>query len=240
MSNDDRFSADDHYTMRPAKKSSGGRWVFGIVGCVVAAVFAPFLLMCGCCGGLMQWGMNEKGKEMIAAVEADETFQAEIGQDATASINWSASMSAGEDIMVFDVSGEKGSGQIFVHEPGDIIEKIVLHKGSEEWDLTFDPEMVNESSMDAEMVAAIEGDATIQKEIGAITICQMDLGESIKEDDPDVFVYTIVGDKGRGEISAKFDDDDQIIWAKLKKDGQTYDLKLWTPLGEIENELDKL
>lgn len=240
MSNDDRFTVDDHYSMgTPRKRSSGSGWVFGIVGCVVAAVFAPFLLVCGCCGGLMQWGMNEKGREILAAVEEDETFKAEIGERASATINWSDSVSAGTDVMVYDVSGENGSGQIYVHESFDVVVSIVLHKGEDEWDLNFDSEMLNEPEIDEEMAAAIEDDPAIKEQIGRVTKCQMDLGESIKEDDG-VYVYNIVGDKGKGTITATFDDDQELISAKLNKDGQTFELKVKSPLGEITDEMEKL
>ncbi|EAQ78727.1 hypothetical protein [Blastopirellula marina] len=227
MSNDDRFSAEDHYSTRPPKKSSGAGWIFGVSGCVFFAVMAPFLLVCGCCGGLMQWAMNEEANQIAAAVQGDETFQAEIGEVSASSINWSASIAAAdEDVFVYDVSGDKGSGQLHVHEKGEWPERIVLHKGDQQWDLEFDPEDLQDLSLDPELVEAIEDDPTIQTEIGGIIHCDMNLSASIEEEEADVFVYDIVGEKGSGKITVEFDDDDKIIWAMLAKEGRIIDLKI--------------
>ncbi|UUO05757.1 hypothetical protein M4951_20575 [Blastopirellula sp. J2-11] len=226
MSNDDRFSADDHYSARPAKKSSGAGWIFGVSGCVLFAVMAPFLLVCGCCGGLMQWAMNEEANQIAAAVQSDETFQAEIGEVSSCTINWSESMGAGDDVFVYDVSGDKGSGQLHVYEEGDVPERIVLHKGDQQWDLDFDPDDLRDLSLDPELVKAIEGDPAIQTEIGGIIQCDMNLSASIQEEEANVFVYDIVGEKGSGQITVEFDDDDKIMWAMLTKEGRVIDLKI--------------
>ncbi|MCC9604258.1 hypothetical protein LOC68_00010 [Blastopirellula sp. JC732] len=226
MSSGDRFSVDDPFSPRPPKKSSGGGWFFGIGGCIVAAVALPTLLVCGCCGGLVQWAMNERAKEIVAAVEKDETFREEIGKVSSSSINWSASMAAGDDVFVYDVTGDKGSGQLYVHEPGDDVESIDLHKGSKEWALEFDAESLSDWGNDPQVMSAIEGDPTIEKMLGTISKCEMNLTASMGEDDPNIFVYDVEGDKGSGQVLIEFNDDEDIVSAKLKKDGQEIDLKV--------------
>ncbi|TWT33399.1 hypothetical protein [Blastopirellula retiformator] len=227
MSNDDRFTVNDPYAQPPRKKSSGAGWIFGIGGCIVAAVFAPFLLVCGCCGGLMQWAMNQRAEMIATAVEGDETLRQEIGDVSSCSINWSGSMSAGDDVFVFDVSGDKGSGSLYVHEAGDDVEKIVLHKGDEEWELTFDPEMLKDDwTTDPEVTELIDNNPSIRQEIGEIEKCEMNLGDSISEDDPNLYIYDIVGDKGRGQLEVMFDDDDEIVGVTLKKEGKDFELNL--------------
>ena len=102
-------------TMQPAPKKSN-TWLWILLGVGGVAVL-------GCCGcaGIAWWGMGA-GMNMVAqqirpGLENDPVVQQHIGEIETFDWNLMATgeateKSTGEDVMVWDVKGSKGSGQI--------------------------------------------------------------------------------------------------------------------------------
>lgn len=101
----------------PAPRSSGMKivWIllgaFGVLG----------LVCCGGCAFFGFWGMN-KGAELIAQALSDAPAVKEhIGEIESASINYTATAEYkeqypdAENLVVVDVKGSKGSGQLIVN-----------------------------------------------------------------------------------------------------------------------------
>lgn len=125
----------NNYQSGDNRAGNGRRYFF--VGCIVASVVTPIVLGFICCGGLVAFGLNEFAKEVVASVEDDPTFQREIGEDATASINWGHLFSDDEEMdqFFFNVEGENGSGMVEVIDGSTTIEKATLHKDGRKWEL---------------------------------------------------------------------------------------------------------
>ncbi|MCC9604427.1 cytochrome c oxidase assembly factor 1 family protein [Blastopirellula sp. JC732] len=223
---DDRFVVEDHVPPNsPQTKSSGGigRW---ILGCVFAAILTPFLLTCGCCGAVLVIGGNRVAQDAVAAVQNDPTFQAEIGKNASASIDYGNFLAEGSDKKVFNVTGENGSGKLKASYVGDFVISMVLEKDGKSWDLQVEDPDPSEYSVDDSFLVDIEDSPVLQAELGEIKHLEHSFRGTLRDDDLNAFHYEVVGEKGRGRITSYLNDDGDLESAKLEIGQRVVDLKV--------------
>ena len=145
-------SAPDQFGQPAQKSSHTWLWVLGIIGGV-------FLLGGMLCCGLMFYAWNQTSAlvatEAVKEFADDPTFVEKIGTVQSAEMNLGEAMteSTKEDAvsaMVFDISGDKGSGKIVLRtndQTGQTTAKLILSNGQE-----YDLEMTNEfEDLDAEL-----------------------------------------------------------------------------------------
>ena len=116
--------------MPPPKKSYWWVWLLGALG-------VGGLIVCGCCGAVMWMGFNEFNKAMQQEVAGHPAIQEHIGEIESTSMDFMASAEAtekqggGNNIIVMDVKGSKGSGELVGVQnpngtPGNMFSKIDL------------------------------------------------------------------------------------------------------------------
>jgi hypothetical protein len=97
---------------QPPKKSNALWWILGIIG--VATVGGALL----CCGGIyfmIRFGTQVVGDQVKLAVGTDPAIQEHIGTISDIGMNLTATGAAGGgNTIVFDIKGDKGSGQLEV------------------------------------------------------------------------------------------------------------------------------
>lgn len=104
----------------PPRKSNIWLWI--LLGAGGAAV----LVCCGCAGfGWIGWnvGTGVLGTELVKQLNADAAAQQELGTVSSATLDLMATSKATQDadgrsVMVFQVKGEKASGQVHAEQAG--------------------------------------------------------------------------------------------------------------------------
>lgn len=80
-----------------------------------------------CCGGLFHLGVGYFADGIWQKVESDPRFTAHVGQVKKHRMEYGASFSADEDVIVFDVDGTKWSGQVTVkYSDADVGDEQIL------------------------------------------------------------------------------------------------------------------
>jgi len=92
---------------KPEKKSNWLIWVLALVG-------GGGLMMCICCGGFMYFSVSVLNQAIIDGYQNHELVQEHIGTISSCTPNLEAT--GDQEGMVFDVVGDKGSGQIIVDQ----------------------------------------------------------------------------------------------------------------------------
>ena len=69
---------------------------------VLAIVAVVGLLGCGCCGGLLYWGMELDTQQMADAVRNDPNVQQELGGIEKINYNWIKTGEANNETFVYD------------------------------------------------------------------------------------------------------------------------------------------
>lgn len=102
----------DGMNQPPKKSNSTLWWVLGIIG--VISVGGALV----CCGGIyfmVRFGTQVVGDQVKLAISADPVIQEHVGTISEINMNLTATGAAGgNNKIVFDVKGEKGSGQLEV------------------------------------------------------------------------------------------------------------------------------
>lgn len=95
----------------PPKKSSGlFFWLFLLVAVLGGGVL---LLCCGGGGGLIYFGTQVMGKQVAEALRGNPVIQEHIGEIQSCEVDFVASSAhEGQDTMVFNIKGTKGSGTL--------------------------------------------------------------------------------------------------------------------------------
>ena len=105
------YNSGGYLSDPPPKKSSNTLlWVLGILGVLGLGGLAV------CCGGgymMYSWGTNMIAQEMQPRIENDPAVQEHIGEIQSMSFDFGATQQRqADEVMVFSVSGTKGSGQV--------------------------------------------------------------------------------------------------------------------------------
>ncbi len=121
---------------QPPKWSNAWLWVLLGVG-------GTMLVVCCGCVGFFAFGFNLVGNQIVAQLNADQTAQQHLGTVQSASMDFAAigeeSKKAGENVIVFQVKGDKSSGKVRARQsPGGAFQDatLILPTG-EEIDLGF-------------------------------------------------------------------------------------------------------
>ena len=130
-------------TYQPAKKSNVWLWILLGVG-------GLGLLVCCGCGGLMYIGITQAGRPLMAQLNADPTAQQHLGK--VSSVPMMDIMATGEaaqkhgpppagrQLVVFKVTGDKGSGQVRTQQvaaTGTFEDATLILPGGQEVKLGF-------------------------------------------------------------------------------------------------------
>jgi hypothetical protein len=128
----------------PPKKSTAWIWILGIVG-------GGAILVCGCCGGIMYFGMGAAGTQLASMlkqqIQNDPVIVEQIGT--LDEVTWSvfevpALQESHKEIrgqmQAFKVKGPKGEGVVFGAQvntptPDRILESPILKKNGQEFPL---------------------------------------------------------------------------------------------------------
>lgn len=99
---------NDRRETKPKKKN--------VVGWVIATLGIAFAVMCcGGGGGLMMMGMNMIAADIEVQLRDHDQLRAEVGEIQSLDVNWSKTFNDdNEDIMVFDLKGSEGNGELTV------------------------------------------------------------------------------------------------------------------------------
>ena len=120
----------------PPRRSNWWIWLVGGLG-------LGGLLVCGCCGGVMMFGLSTMSSSMEDEVAGDPAIQQHIGEIRSMNLNLAATgeeaqkRANGKNIMVYDVKGTAGDGQLIGEQarnpqPGYVFDKIDLRLKSGE------------------------------------------------------------------------------------------------------------
>ncbi|QDT63394.1 hypothetical protein [Calycomorphotria hydatis] len=106
MSNDELFSPE------PEPRNSGGG---GGKGCMIVSIILGVLVLGGvavvaCCGGLVFFGINTIGEELVVEIEDDPAILEHIGDVEEVSFHWNDSIN--NEAPTFTLKGSKGDGKI--------------------------------------------------------------------------------------------------------------------------------
>lgn len=121
----------------PPKKSNGCL-IAGIVG----GIAGVFLLLCSGCLGLgfvaldAQW--KETARQLSVEYRNDPKVKEQVGEVQDISANWGATFTREDELVVYDVRGDKGTAQMLVDADEDEIYSVTLQNGRGEWDLPSD------------------------------------------------------------------------------------------------------
>ena len=87
----------------------------------------------------MRWGAGLAGQEVADVVRDHPIVLDKLGGIDECTLNFVATAEeAGEDTLVYDVKGPKGSGRLVVLDVEDVILAVTLRIGSEEFELVDD------------------------------------------------------------------------------------------------------
>ena len=79
-----------------------------------------FMVSCGGGGGLVMMGMNMIAADIEVQLRDNEQLRAEVGEIQSLDVNWSRTFNEdNEDIMIFDLKGSEGSGELTVDSYSD-------------------------------------------------------------------------------------------------------------------------
>ena len=105
--------ASSFYGPPPRPKSQAGVWI-------ALAICGVLLLACGGgCVGVMLFGLNVAEQEMIALLRDNPKLREHIGEIETLDMDMAASLAEEDDVFVYRVKGNKGSGTLTVQEGMD-------------------------------------------------------------------------------------------------------------------------
>lgn len=111
---------------QPPPRKSSKMWIFLLIGGLL-------LIPLTCCGGALGFfwlGTSVLSTEAKQDVAGTPEAVAELGEVQSASTNLMASGEeknrAGREVVVFDIKGTKGTGQLIVEQPGTPTRKSVL------------------------------------------------------------------------------------------------------------------
>jgi hypothetical protein len=114
----------------PPRRSNTWLWILGGLG-------LAGLLVCGCCGGFMMFGMSQLSGALEEEVAGHPAIEQHIGDIQSTSLNLTATgeetnkRGGGKSVMVYDVKGSTGNGQLIAEQarqpqPGNMFDKIDL------------------------------------------------------------------------------------------------------------------
>jgi hypothetical protein len=120
----------------PPRKSYLWLWILGGLG-------LGGLLVCGCCGGFMMFGLSQVNNAMMQEVAGHPAIAQHIGEIQSMTMNVIATgeetdkRGDGVSVLVYDVKGSKGSGKLLGAQsknpqPGDFFLQIDLRLPSGE------------------------------------------------------------------------------------------------------------
>ncbi len=83
--------------------------------------------------------------------------------------------------------------------------------------------------LSSQVRAELQGNRVLLEKVGQVTHFEAALGDSMAEEEDDVFVFAVRGSKARGTVTAKCvtrdDGTEEVVWAKLRLDsGEVVDL----------------
>jgi hypothetical protein len=112
-------------------------WIWLIAGLGLGG-----LLICGCCGGVMMFGLSAASGALEDEVADHPAIQQNIGEIQSLSMNLTATgeeqqKGSGKNVIVYDVKGSAASGQLIAEQsrnpqPGNMFDKIDLRLESGE------------------------------------------------------------------------------------------------------------
>jgi hypothetical protein len=131
--------------MHPPRKSNAWLWILGIGG----GILGLGLLCCGCFGGLFYFGWGQMNEMVKQQIQNDPVIQEHIGEVYSVSANVMATGQEvqanppppGDNVLVFDVKGSKGSGQLVGTQleqpaPGRFLRDMRLKKDGQVYPLS--------------------------------------------------------------------------------------------------------
>jgi hypothetical protein len=102
FSNDTAYSRP--FDTQPPKKSIG-IWI------MLGALFVGGVAVCGCCGGVMYFTLGVISTEIANDLRDNPVMREHVGEIQSFDINFTASAAEpDDDVYVFDVVGDKGTG----------------------------------------------------------------------------------------------------------------------------------
>ena len=128
----------------PPKRSSPWPWILGIGGGFLLAG----LLCCGCFGGFIWFGVGQMTEMVKQQISDDPVVREHLGEVQSVTTNMMAigeeqqknPPAPGQNVLVFDVVGTKGSGQLVGTQlpapgPGRFLTNMKLRKDGKEYPL---------------------------------------------------------------------------------------------------------
>jgi hypothetical protein len=105
---------------------------------VIVVLLGLTLVGCLCCGGLGYFGIQAAGQQVVDLVQDDPQVQEQLGGITSSSMNIMATAEEQQDtgeqnVIVFDVTGPKGSGQLIGKQRGNVYQWIKLRTDQGEW-----------------------------------------------------------------------------------------------------------
>jgi hypothetical protein len=123
---------------QPPAPSGGGGWKIAVW--VIAIVGGLGLLSCCCCGGFGYFALDQAGQQVAGALRSNPIVQEQLGGVDDVSLNLEATGAEGQtgggQVLVYDVTGPKGTGQVTVQQAPGGFRPIKLRMGGNEWDLS--------------------------------------------------------------------------------------------------------
>lgn len=129
----DQFSDDQPYNSHgnspgapPKKKSLKWLWIILALGGV------GLLVCCGGMGGLAWFGLDQMGEAVKIELNKNPAVTAELGTIESAKMNFTKTGEAGQETegaMVFDVTGDKGTGQFSVKNISNVNGEVTFSDG---------------------------------------------------------------------------------------------------------------
>ena len=198
---DDDDDDDDDFRPRSRKrKQSSKTWL--IVGLIVGVVGGGFLLCGGACVGVFNWALDDTTRTVRDGLTDNPVIREHIGEVQSFKMQkWASIMHDEEEVYIFRVEGNLGSGTITAYcwtdEEGDdyaYAGELALDSGE-----TFEliPDVFAE-----QVRADIAEHPVIVEHIGEINEFIYDEEMSLEEEGEDVFVFHVRGDKGGGMLRA--------------------------------------
>ncbi|MBS7457026.1 hypothetical protein [Coralloluteibacterium stylophorae] len=197
----------------PASPANGGsRLVWWLLG----GLLAVGLLVVLAIGGLLSWAWGAYREQAQAALQAEPAVAEQIGTIQDMSLDLVATGDAPGSELVFEVRGDRGAGTVTADfETVDADHErvasgsLVLTDGSrfELGEVDADAAWSDgDAPLDfrAQAEAAMAADPAIAAELGRILSSEMDEDASMAHPGADVFVFDLVGERGRGRVVAPF------------------------------------